>query len=329
LLLVCGVLTICTLVALESNIFGGTCFSQDPACIPVKGIMNAKYIGNEKETEQYLREMVEKVLGTNSTLIEGVSSVLYVGDRSTFYNPSLYQPTMSPLATDSVSNQDVSGIESSGLDILIGTVVGLVGVVVTFLVGLFITRVFQKKRAGKECAETRMSITSIEIETGSLDTKETEASIEKTLRTACDVDAFVFEGEPSSFDKPKEQDNIITGIPPLTPKSVSLQTKRRRRRKKKKKRKKNMMVLTRSNSTNSMDTITEEDGEDQSDDDGSEYGSEYSTDDEDQDCHLKRSTSTGSLSSDPWDWDLSHPQSMLLEEIVESPKIRKLPPPPV
>jgi hypothetical protein len=78
-----------------------------------------------------------------------------------------------------------------------------------------------------------------------------------------------------------------------------------------------------------MDTITEEDGDDQSDDDGSEYGSEYSTDDEDLDFHLKRSTSTGSLSSDPWDWDLSHPPSMLLEEIVESPKIRKLPPPPV
>lgn len=284
--------------------------------------MNAKYIGNEKETEHYLREMVEKVLGTNSTLIEGVSCVLYVGDRSTFYNPSLYQPTMTPLATDSARNQDVAGLESSGWDIVIGTVVGL-GIVVTFLVGLFVTRVFQTNRAGKECAETRMSITSIEIEAG------TEVGIEETPRTACDVDAFMFEEEPSSFDKPKERDNIVTGIPPLAPKSVSLQTKRRRRRKKKKKRKKNMMVLTRSNSTNSMDTITEEDGEDQSDDDGSEYGSEYSTDDEDSDFHLKRSTSTGSLSSDQWDWDLSHPQSMLLEGIVESPKIRKLPPPPV
>ena len=39
--------------------------------------------------------------------------------------------------------------------------------------------------------ETRISITSIEIETGSLDTKETEASIEETPRTACDIDAFV------------------------------------------------------------------------------------------------------------------------------------------
>jgi hypothetical protein len=135
--------------------------------------------------------------------------------------------------------------------------------------------------------------------------------------------------ELSRFDKPEEQDNIVTGNPPLAPKSVSLQTKRRRRRKKKKKRKKNMMVLTRSNSTNSMDTITEEDGEDQSDDDVSEDGSEYSTDDEDQDYHLKRSTSTGSLSSDLWDRDLSHALSMHLEEIVESPKIRKLPPPPV
>jgi hypothetical protein len=162
-----------------------------------------------------------------------------------------------------------------------------------------------------------MRITSIEIESGSVDTKETEVSIEESPRTACDVDAFVNE---------EEQDNTVTGI---APKSASLQTKGRRRRKKKKKRKKNMMVLTRSNSTNSMDTITEEDVEDHGDDDGSEYGSEYSTDDEDQDCHLKRSTSNGSLSADPWDWDSSHPQSMPLEEIVESPKIRKLPPPPV
>lgn len=318
----------CTLVASDFNIFEGTCFSQDPACIPVKGIMNAKYIGHEKEAEQYLREMVEKVLGTNSTLIEGVSSVFYVGDRSTFYNPSLYQPTVSPLATDSLINQDDSGMESSGLDIVIGTVVGL-GVVVTLLVGLFLMRVYQKKRAGKEYAEPRMRITSIEIESGSVDTKETEVSIEESPRTACDVDAFVNEEEPSSSDEPEEQDKTVTGIPPIAPKSISLQTKGRRRRKKKKKRKKNMMVLTRSNSTNSMDTITEEDVEDHGDDDGSEYGSEYSTDDEDQDCHLKRSTSNGSLSADPWDWDSSHPQSMPLEEIVESPKIRKLPPPPV
>lgn len=284
--------------------------------------MNAKYFGNEKETEQYLRQMVQKVLGTNSILVDGVASVLYIGDRSTF---SLYQ--LPPLATFSMSNQDDSGMESSGLAVVIGSLVGL-GVVVTFIVGLFITRHFQKKQARKKNANSRLSITSIEFEAGSLDTKETEVSIEDTLPTSCDVDSFMDE-ELSRFDKPEEQDNIVTGNPPLAPKSVSLQTKRRRRRKKKKKRKKNMMVLTRSNSTNSMDTITEEDGEDQSDDDVSEDGSEYSTDDEDQDYHLKRSTSTGSLSSDLWDRDLSHALSMHLEEIVESPKIRKLPPPPV
>ena len=326
LLLFCGVLTIFTLVALESNIFGGICFSKDPYCIPIKGIMNAKYIGDEMETQQYLREMVEKVLRTNSILVDRVASVLYVGDRSTFHKPFLYQPIMPQLVTDSESNQDDSRMESSRLDAVIGSVAGI-AVVSALLVGLFVTRFFQKKSAGKECAKTRMSFMSNEFEAGSLDT--TEVCIEDMPPTACDVDTFVDEEEPSRCDKPEEQDNTITGIPPLAPKSVSLQTKRRRRRKKKKKQKKNVMVLTRSNSANSMDTIAEEDEEDQGDGDVSEDGSDYSTDDEDQGCHLKRSTSLDSLSSDLFDWDFSHSQPLYLEEIVESPKIRKLPPPPV
>jgi hypothetical protein len=280
----------------------------------MKGTMNTKFVGNELETQQYLVEMVEKVLGTNATLVGGVSSVRYVGDRGTFYNPSLYQPP--PLTISSVSNQNDSGMQSLGTDIVIGTAVGL-AVVVTLLAGLFVTRSVRMKLTKKARSESRMSITSIEIDAGSVDTKETQASMDDSSLTACDVDSFIEEEEPSSSDNPDMAD-----IPPIALKSVSLPSKRKRRRKKKKKRKKNVMGLTRSNSVNSMDTITEEDEQDH-DDYGSEYGTEYSTDDEDQD--LNRTDSC-----DPWSepWD-SSPQSIPLEEIVESPKIRRLPPPPV
>jgi hypothetical protein len=307
-------LTICTLAEKDPTVTDGTCFSQNPDCIPIKGTMNAKYVGNELETQQYLLRLVEKVLGTNAVLVDGVSSLLYVGDRATFYNPSLRQPTTQPLTSASVSNQSDSGMKSLGSKICIGTAVGL-GVVAIFLAGLYATRTARKKRARKVGPALRMSITSNEIDVGSIDTKEAQTSMDESLSTLCDVDAFIKEEAPSSTDNPD-----IADILPIAFKSVSLPSKRRRRRKKKKKR--NVMGLTRSNSVNSMDTITEEDEQDY-DDDGSEFGTEYSTDDDDPEL---QNIDSFELWSEPWD---SSQQSMPLEEIVESPKIRKLPPPPV
>jgi hypothetical protein len=139
----------------------------------------------------------------------------------------------------------------------------------------------------------------------------------ESSHTACDVDAFIEDEAPTSSVKP-----YMADILPTAHKSVSLQSKQKRRRKKKKKKKKNGMGLTRSTSVNSMDTITEEDEQDHVDH-GYEYGTEYSTDDEDP--GFKR-TDSCNLWSEPWD---SSPQSTPLEEIVEFPKIRKLPPPPV
>jgi hypothetical protein len=275
--------------------------------------MNAKYIGNELETQQYLLKVVENVLGTNAALVDDVSSLLYVGDRGTFYNPSLYQPATPPLAIVSVS---VSGVQSLRSEIVIGTAVGLC-VVGILLAGLFVIRTAAKKRARKEESESRMSITSIEIDVGSVDTKGTQTSMVESSPTACDVDAFIEDEAPTSSVKP-----YMADILPTAHKSVYLQSKQKRRWKKKKKKKKNRMGLTRSTSVNSMDTITEEDEQDHVDH-GYEYGTEYSTDDEDPD--FKR-TDSCNLWSEPWD---SSPQSTPLEEIVEFPKIRKLPPPPV
>jgi hypothetical protein len=74
-----------------------------------------------------------------------------------------------------------------------------------------------------------------------------------------------------------------------------------------------------------MDTITEE-GEEEveegSDDCGSDFGSEYSTDDED-DFYLVRTGSTRSLDS------AIEVLMFPLEQVAESPRIQKLPPPPV
>ena len=77
------------------------------------------------------------------------------------------------------------------------------------------------------------------------------------------------------------------------------------------------MDLTRSTSVNSMDTITEEDEQDHVDH-GYEFGTEYSTDDEDPD--FKR-TDSCNLWLEPWDSSL---QSTPLEEIVEFPKTYSL-----
>lgn len=88
------------------------------------------------------------------------------------------------------------------------------------LAGLFVIRTAAKKQARKEESESRMSITSIEIDVGSVDTKGTQTSMVESSPTACDVDVFIEDEAPTSSVKP-----YMADILPTAHKSVSLQSK--------------------------------------------------------------------------------------------------------
>jgi hypothetical protein len=203
----------------------------------------------------------------------------------------------------------------------IGIALG-VAVVIGLAAGMLVARALKKKRGDKDSQSgSRMSVTSIEI-------MELDEEKPKEEKSNVEIVSCIEEGDATFASENTTKGQQVDIIIPAPAKSQSLPSKRRRRRKKKKK-KKTQMALTRSNSVNSMDTITEEqEGDEDSyegSDWGSDWGSEYSTDDEDQDCQMKRTMSTGSLSTDPSLATLSFP----LEQVVESPRIRKLPPPPV
>lgn len=294
-----------------------TCFSHDTACRPMKGIMNALYIGNERDAENMVLSLVQKVMATSVVRVKGVSRVQYIGDRDE------YAKSMPPALTitDSESSTNDSHMQTFGMGI--GIAVGT-AVVIGLVVGMLVARVVRKRGGKRRDSETNMSVTSIEIVELDGDEKNGTEKEESNVIIVSSMEEGTVDTDDSS-EKPEEPqpvDSSIVPVPQPQQQSQSLPSKRRRRRKKKKK-KKNKMGLTRSNSVNSMDTITEENEEDEDSDDyydGSDCESDYSTDNEDQDFQMKRTMSTGSLTSDP---------SFPLEQVVESPRIKKLPPPPV
>lgn len=273
----------------------------------MKGIMNALYTGDQHDAENMVLSLIQKVMATELVRVKGVSQVQYIGDREA------YEVPVSLTGVGSTNETTGSPMQTFGLGI--GIAVG-VAVMIGLVTGLFVARV-ARKRKDKE-SDTRVSVTSIEIL--ELDDTEKEDGEEPNVEIVLSAE----EGKANAgLEKVPEVQQEESVIPAPPQPSQSLPSKRRRRRKKKKK-KKTKMGLTRSNSVNSMDTITEENEEEDSDGE-SDYGSEYSTDDEDQDCHMKRTMSTGSLSSDLSLAALSFP----LEQVVETPRIKKLPPPPV
>ena len=266
----------------------------------MKGIMNAKYTGNERDAKNTILNLIQKVMSTEVVYVKGVSQVQYIGDRDS-YN---YLNTLKSGANSSRHMQSFG--MALGIAVTVAVVIGLAA-------GMLVA-IALKKRRGNQDSQTgsRMSVTSIEVvEIQEQKTEEEKSNVE--------IVSSIQEGDSTVASENKEN-----SIMPTPPKSQSLSSKRRRRRKKKKK-KKVRMGLTRSNSVNSMDTITEEQEEENHDDDWSDWGSEYSTDEENQDCHMKRTMSTGTLSSDPSVATLS----FHLEQVMETPRIRKLPPPPV
>lgn len=288
------------------------CFENKKGCRPMKGIMNALYTGNEREAQNVVLTLIEKVMASNVVRVKGVAQVQYIGDRDEYVVPA---PPNSLVGSTTTENDNPMRTFGMGIGIAVG-----VAIVLGLVVGMLVAR-FVRKRTDKRDSQTGMSVTSIEImELDDVNPDEFKQEEEETEE--CNVQV-VDSIEKTSTDASSDVSQVqqVDSVGPAKPQqSQSLQ---RRRRRKKKKKKKARMGLVRSNSVGSMDTITEANEEDErdSDDIGSDCdGSEYSTDDEDQDFPLRRTLSTGSLSTDP---------SFPLEQVVESPRIQKLPPPPV
>ena len=285
-----------------------TCFTNDDGCRPMKGIMNALYTGDERDVENMVLHLIQKVMATDAVQVKGVSRVQYIGDRET------YQVPPSTISSSGTSGTSRSPMRSFGL--AIGVSVGA-SVLIGLIVGMLVARVV-RKRGGKD-SDTGMSVTSIEIlnldDGNKGDMEEFKDEITPSVAEEGNANTDV------EIQEVQQETSVITAPPQQ---SQSLPSKRRRRRKKKKK-KKIRMGLTRSNSVTSMDTITEENEDEEDSDNGSDFGSEYSTDDEDQEFGLRKTMSTGSLTSDPSLASLSFP----LGQVKESPRIKRLPPPPV
>lgn len=293
------------------------CLSQNPACVAMKGVMNAKYTGNESAAKKYLLKKIEQVLELEVVLVKGVTAVLSVDDRATAnYEGATFEPpdlSIDDASTTTTTTRNYSGLQWFGLVIGAATAVALL---VSLVIGLYSLRTVRKRRVcDKDSDGTQVSITSIEIDLSSASTPEGAHVKTETFKSE---DEAVADTNDST-----QLTSIADTSTEVVTKSAVVPPKRKTRWKKKKKRKKNMMTLQRSSSLKSMDTITEEHEEERdSDDYESDCGSEYSTDDEETDVHMKRSVSTGSLSS-------YSSQPMVLEEIKESPRMPRLPPPPV
>lgn len=272
--------------------------------------MNALYTGEERDAENMVLHLIQKVMTSDAVRVKGVSQVQYIGDRETYHVP------VPPSSID--SGGDAIGTPMRSFALAIGIAVGA-AIMIGLIVGMLVARMVRKRSSKDPDSDTRMSVTSIEMileldEENKGDKEDTNVQITPSVAE---------EGNANVGIEVQEVQQDTSVLPaPLPQQSQSLPSKRRRRKKKKKK--KVRMVLTRSNSVNSMDTITEENEEEDSDD-GSDFGSEYSTDDEDQDIGLRRTMSTGSLTTDPSLTSLSFP----LEQVKESPRIKRLPPPPV
>ena len=272
----------------------------------MQGIMTAKHTGTAADmaaAEAFILEKIEKVVNSDAVYVKDVVHSMYVGDRASWPPPAL---------------RPVAQQKSVSLKTLGWTVFGavIVAVATTSLLLLLARRRFKRYHFEKE-NETLSASRSIEISEIELDMRfsarhDGKDDIVEDTSTPDDI-ANRGNVQPNIIDPSQAQSEVIALVdqPPLP------SQRRKRRRKKKKKKKKNVMTLTRSNSLNSMDTIAEEQEEEDASDGESECGSEYSTDDEDNhpSDQLVRSASTGEMPSAP------------LEQVVESPRIRKLPPP--
>jgi hypothetical protein len=281
----------------------------------MKGIMNAMYTGSERDAENKVLSLIQKVMSTEVVRVKGVSQVQYIGDRER-YEVSPVSITNAGESTTSSGNANPIRMFEMGVGIAVGA-----AVVVGLAVGIFVAKIVKKKSDKDSVTGDNVSVTSIEV-MGELDQdKKIEEPESKTETESSLAEKGTF---PTDSETPNVQESEVV-VPVAMTQSQSLPSQRRRRRKKKKKKKKTRMVLTRSNSVNSMDTITEE-GEEEDDEDsddcGFDFGSEYSTDDED-DFYLVRTGSTRSLDS------AIEVLTFPLEQVAESPRIKKLPPPPV
>ena len=50
----------------------------------MKGIMNAMYTGSERDAENKVLSLIQKVMSTEVVRVKGVSQVQYIGDRETY-----------------------------------------------------------------------------------------------------------------------------------------------------------------------------------------------------------------------------------------------------
>ena len=274
----------------------------------MKGIMNAMYTGSERDAENMVLSLIQKVMSTGVVRVKGVAQVQYIGDRDSYEVPPV------SITNGGASSGSANPMQTFGMGI--GIAVGA-AVVIGLVVGIFVAKIIKKKSDKDSVTGDNVSVTSIEIMELDNEKKAEEPESKVESESSLAEKGSV----PCNSETPNMQESE-GGVPATKTQSQSLQSQRRRRKKKKKK-KKTQMGLTRSNSINSMDTITEEaEEEEDSDDCGSDFGSEYSTDDEDE-FYLAKTGST--LSSDSPIDALLFP----LEQVVESPRIQKLPPPPV
>jgi hypothetical protein len=334
---------------------------EGAVCTPVRGKMTAEYIGDGEIIKRYLLTHIASEMNSERVRIEKVSEVRFIGDRD-----DLAAAAQTRVGMDTKNS-------STNLALVVGVLVGVVVLIFAFLLARGKRRRRQRNAVvEEELPTTNNHVAAVKGNqpNSPLDrapSGETVESLQERADSAEDLsegtgseqdaaDNNCIEPSQRNFDdatstekaatQVSEQANTVPPLPPISVVPVDENQKAREpvksktlqaRRKRKKKKKQKQRVLKRVSSRNSIDemeTIREDTEDDNNSEEYEFEGSEYSTDDEDEQLLavtvapvVEGSTTSGAAAPSP---KVSPGPAMAVtppSPIREEPKIRRLPPP--